>query len=244
MNLLVDMGNSRLKWAVSDEGQLTPSEAINNQQLDFEALQQRWGKLNPPQRVGIACVSTSPLFTLVRNTAAALWPNVAIIQIQSQKQAFGVTNAYPQPEKLGVDRWLALIAAHRHYPAAACVVDCGTAITVDLLEANGEHRGGYISPGLTLMKQALAQGTNALPFSTESYPEQPAQSTEAAIHGGTLLAARGLIEHVLATRAAPSQLLLTGGDANVIAEHLNIPSVIDRDLVLRGLAIAVDECHG
>jgi type III pantothenate kinase len=239
MNLLVDMGNSRLKWAISEQGQVPASGAINNTLLDSELLRQLWGKFEPPQQVGIACVSASPLLALVQKAATVLWPAAEIIQVKSQKQAFGVTNAYQQPEKLGVDRWLALIAAHRYYPAAAFVVDCGTAITVDLLEANGEHRGGYISPGLTLMKQALAQGTNALPFSAESYPEQPAQSTEAAIYSGTLLAARGFIEHVLATRAVPSQLLLTGGDAKVIAKRLNTPAVIDDDLVLHGLAMAV-----
>ncbi|MDD5272089.1 MAG: type III pantothenate kinase [Methylovulum sp.] len=241
MNLLIDMGNSRLKWAQASQGQWLSGLAIGNQQLDEATLRQAWQALPTPQQIGIACVSASPLLALVQRVATTLWPDAPIIQVQAQKQAFGVTNAYQQPEKLGVDRWLALLAAHRYYPAAACVVDCGTAITVDLLEANGEHRGGYISPGLTLMKQALAQGTNALPFSAGHYPEHPAQSTEAAIHGGTLLAARGLIEHVLATRSAPNQLLLTGGDAHIIAEHLNIPALIDSDLVLRGLAIALGE---
>lgn len=240
MKLLIDMGNSRLKWAVEDQGQLAGGIAVNNGLLSAETLRRLWHALPPPSCIGIASVSAGPLLALVASIAAELWPDARIIQAKSQKQAFGVTNAYQQPEKLGVDRWLALIAAHRHYPAAACVVDCGTAITVDLLEANGEHRGGYISPGLALMKQALAQGTNALPLIDSHYPDQPAQSTEAAIHSGTLLAARGLIEHVLATRAAPSQLLLTGGDASIIAEHLNIPAVIDSDLVLRGLAIAVE----
>jgi type III pantothenate kinase len=240
MNLLIDMGNSRLKWAVADAaGQLLAKGAVANGQLADAALRQCWQDLGPFRRIGIACVSAGPLLALVQAVAAALWPDAPCVQIRSQRHAFGVSNAYQEPEKLGVDRWLALIAAHRHYPAAACVVDCGTAITVDLLEANGEHRGGYISPGLMLMKQALAQGTNALPFSATAYSGQPGQSTEAAIYGGTLLAARGLIEHVLATRAAPSQLLLTGGDAAIIAEHLPIPAVIDPDLVLRGLAIAL-----
>jgi type III pantothenate kinase len=239
MILLIDMGNTRLKWAMAEHGQLHGQAALANVQLDRETLKQQWQTLPTPQQVAIACVSASPLLTLVQSISHELWPEATIVQAKSQAQALGVTNAYQQPEKLGVDRWLALIAAHWHYPTAVCVVDCGTAITVDLLEANGEHRGGYISPGLALMKKSLAQGTNALPLIDTSYPDQPALSTEAAIHSGTLLAARGLIEHVLATRAAPSQLLLTGGDAHIIAEHLNIPAEIDNDLVLRGLLIAV-----
>jgi len=241
MNLLIDMGNSRLKWAVAANGQLENGLTLDNRQLGRETLRQLWQTLPMPQNIGIACVSANPLLELVQTTVTELWPDARIVHCRSQAHAFGVINAYEQPEKLGVDRWLALIAAHRYYPAAVCVVDCGTAITVDLLEANGEHQGGYISPGLVLMKQALAQGTNALPFISGHYSDQPALSTEAAIHSGTLLAARGLIEHVLATRAASSQLLLTGGDANIIAEHLNIPAVIDSDLVLRGLAIVLEE---
>lgn len=237
MNLLIDMGNSRLKWAVEDNGHLSVGHAVNNPQLDERVLQQLWQGLAIPKTVYIGCVSAGPLLERVQCAVTQLWPGCDRVIVKAQAQAFGVTNAYPQAELLGVDRWLALIAAHRHYPAAACIVDCGTAITVDLLEANGEHRGGYITPGLTLMKQALAQGTDALPFIVGDYPEQPAQSTAAAIHNGTLMAARGLIEHVLATRAAPSQLLLTGGDADIIAGHLNIPAVIDNDLILRGLAI-------
>lgn len=240
MILLIDMGNTRLKWAFAEQDDVHSQAAVMNAQLDKELLRQQWQNLPIPQKIAIACVSASPLLVIVQTICAEFWPNAPISQAQSQAHGFGVTNAYQQPEKLGVDRWLALIAAHRHYPAAVCVVDCGTAITVDLLEANGEHRGGYISPGLSLMKQALAQGTNALPLISDDYPDQPAQSTEAAIHSGTLLAARGLIEHVLATRASPSQLLLTGGDAKIIAAHLKIPAIIDNELVLRGLAIAVE----
>lgn len=239
MILLIDMGNTRLKWALAEHGQLHGQAALMNMQLDRATLKQHWQSLPTQQQVAIACVSAGPLLALVQSISHELWPQAGISQAQSQAHALGVTNAYQQPEKLGVDRWLALIAAHWHYPSAVCVVDCGTAITVDLLEANGEHRGGYISPGLALMRKALAQGTNALPHIDNPYPEQPAQATEAAIYSGTLLAARGLIEHVLATHAAPAQLLLTGGDAAIIAGHLNIPAEIDNDLVLRGLLISV-----
>jgi type III pantothenate kinase len=239
MNLLIDMGNSRLKWAVAENTRLHNGLTLANHQLDRDTLRQCWQSLPIPQRIGIACVSANPLLEQVQSVAAELWPDAQLFHSQSQTCAFGVTNAYQQPEKLGVDRWLALIAAHHHYPTAACVVDCGTAITVDLLDANGGHRGGYICPGLTLMKQALAQGTHALPLISESYPDQPATTTAAAIHSGTLLAARGLIERALTT-ASGSQLVMTGGDAKLIASQLAIPAVIDGELVLRGLAIVLE----
>ncbi len=89
------------------------------------------------------------------------------------------------------------MAVRNLYQLPACIVDCGTAITVDLIDADGKHQGGLISPGLTLMKKSLAAGTEALQFHETNYEFGPANFTEAAIYSGTLSAAVGLIEHVL-----------------------------------------------
>ena len=172
--------------------------------------------------------------------AVELWPAIEIIPVKSQAHAFGVYNAYQQPEKLGVDRWLALVAVRNHYQLPACIVDCGTAITVDLIDADGKHQGGLISPGLTLMKKSLAAGTEALQFHETNYDFGPANFTEAAIYSGTLAAAVGLIEHVLTKQSNAMQLILTGGDAEIIATQLAIKPIIDADLVLRGLAIVLE----
>jgi type III pantothenate kinase len=151
-----------------------------------------------------------------------------------------VCNAYQQPEQLGVDRWLALVAVRRHYQIPACIVDCGTAITVDLMDVNGKHQGGLISPGLTLMRKALTEGTEALQFLETDYVFGPANFTGAAIYSGTLSAAAGLIEHVLTRQPGTVQLILTGGDAKLIARQLMGKPVIDTNLVLRGLAMVVE----
>lgn len=240
MNILIDMGNTRLKWAPLQAGQLGRCHILTNRQIDRSELIKTWKPVAEPQRLAIACVSSGALLELVLSVAVELWPAAEIIQVKSQAYAFGVTSAYLQPEKLGVDRWLALIAGWRHYRAPACIVDCGTAITVDLIAADGKHQGGLISPGLRLMRQSLAQGTQALTFNETSYPFGLASFTEAAIYSGALAAAVGLIEHVLSTLAKGSQLILTGGDAEPIAEHLAVQPVIDNDLVLRGLAIVVE----
>jgi type III pantothenate kinase len=191
----------------------------------------------PPERLAIACVGSTPLLELVLAVAVELWPTIDIFPVKSQAHAFGVYNAYQQPEKLGVDRWLALVAVHNHYPVPACIVDCGTAITVDLIDADGKHQGGLISPGLTLMKKSLAEGTEALEFNEANHVFGPANFTEAAIYSGTLSAAAGLIEHVLTMQSNATQLILTGGDAEIIATQLGVKAIIDNDLVLRGLAI-------
>jgi type III pantothenate kinase len=195
-----------------------------------------WQALTPPEQLVIACVTASDTLEMVIATARVLWANINITRVNSQTQTFGITNAYAQPEKLGVDRWLALVAARHVYSLPVCIVDCGTAITVDLLDADGAHRGGFISAGLMLMKKALAGGTAALPFSETVYPLTPADFTEAAIHNGTLLAAVGLVEQVIARHDGLS-VILTGGDAEFIAPHLSVTSIVDVDLVLRGLAL-------
>lgn len=239
MNLLIDMGNTRLKWAVADDGRLIKGQTLHNQQLNQQELRTIWKNMAQPRYIGIACVGASALLMLVKSVAVELWPQAEMIDVKSPADGYGVTNAYRQPEKLGVDRWLALVAVRQHYQVPACIVDCGTAITVDLIDVEGKHQGGLISPGLALMKQALAQGADALPLNQANYKPGPADFTEAAIFSGTLMAAAGLIEHVLATQSDAMPLILTGGDAPLIAEQLKIPLVIDADLVLRGLEIVL-----
>jgi type III pantothenate kinase len=238
MNLLIDSGNTRLKWAILQDGKLAPSHALVNQQLTRHQLMNAWKGLTP-ERLAIACVSATPLLELVQTVAIELWPGIDIIPIKSQAHAYGVHNAYRQPEKLGVDRWLALVAVRNLYHQAVCIVDCGTAITVDLIDADGNHQGGLISPGLTLMKKSLAAGTEALLFDETSYIAGPANFTAAAIDSGTLAAAVGLIEHVISQQMAPVMLILTGGDAERIAAQLATRPIVDIDLVLRGLAVVL-----
>jgi len=239
MNLLIDSGNTRLKWALVKEDGVITSHALINRLITRQQLLEMWKPLTSPKRLAIAGVSSTPLLELVLAVIVELWPTLEIIQVTAQAHAFGVVNAYQQPEKLGVDRWLTLVAVRNLYQKPVCIVDCGTAITVDLLDADGNHQGGLISPGLTLMKQSLATGTAALPFNDINYKVGPASFTEAAIYSGTLAAAVGLIEQVLSKQSNALSLILTGGDAEIIAAQLNNELIIDRELVLRGLAVVL-----
>jgi type III pantothenate kinase len=148
-----------------------------------------------------------------------------------------VRNGYNDAEKLGVDRWLALIAVRQRYKGNTCIVDCGTAITIDLIDAAGCHLGGLIAPGLRLMKTALATGTEALMFDQIKHPIGIANSTHAAIYTGTLWSVIGLIEHIINNQPEFTSLILTGGDAELIAEQLKCQAIVEADLILRGLAI-------
>ena len=239
MNLLIDMGNTRLKWAVCDNLDILPGLPITNPDITRNALLQLWQAIIPPDQLAISCVSTSHLFDLVISVANELWPEITIIRAKSEAQGFGIASAYQEPEKLGVDRWLGIIAGYNKYRKALCIVGCGTAITVDAVDASGKHLGGLISPGLRLMKEALAKGTENLSLNETAYPFGLATNTDAAIHNGTLSAACGLIELVLKGQSDTTQLLLTGGDAEAITTHISRPAIIDPDLVLRGLALTL-----
>lgn len=241
MNLLIDIGNSRIKWAAEQKQQLVSGQSLINTVLNRQRLVKLWKYLPKPQHIALACVSASYILEQVLAVISELWPETDIIHARSEACAFGVYNAYPQPEKLGVDRWLALIASRRYYQTPLCIVDCGTAITVDLMDGEGRHQGGLISPGLTLMKKALANGAQALEFNPQCYRLEPANFTEAAIDSGALYAAIGLIESVLARHAKNYRLILTGGDAGRIAPALSATPVIDDDLVLRGLALILKD---
>lgn len=236
MSLLVDMGNTRLKWAIVEDSQITTGEPLLNEQITVHLLFKLWEDLKPPQQLAIACVTANHRLELVIAVALSLWSDVKITRVTAQAQAFGISNSYAEPEKLGVDRWLAMCAARQFYSLPACIVDCGTAITIDLVNREGQHLGGFISPGLTLMKKSLVDGTDALSFDSQNYALAPANFTEAAIYGGTVLAAAGLIEKVL-SKQSKMTVILTGGDAELIAQHLSFTCTVDPDLVLCGLAI-------
>jgi len=238
MKLLMDIGNSRLKWAIENKGSLRRVESLDYRRDDFlSKLTQQWQAGVSPTQIAIASVSGKPILNTLMDLCKTLWPDTVPFVPRSSARAFGVTSAYEAPEKLGVDRWLALIAAHRHYVGNVCVVDCGTAITVDALQADGKHLGGLICPGLLMMKKSLASNTAELGFNAQSGHIGLAVETNAAIANGALTAVLGLISQVMQSFNNHYQLVLTGGDAEIVAQSLAMPSILDRELVLKGLSI-------
>ena len=243
MNLLIDVGNTRLKWAMAEGQKMQEGRALlHARQGEIrEVLLSHWRNLPRPARAAVACVAASDLLEQVLWVLRRLWPGLAIIQPRSQAHGHGVTNAYRQPEKLGIDRWLALLAVRHHHGLPACVVDCGTAITLDILDVQGRHLGGMIAPGLTMMKQALVQGTETLQSFQDEFAVGLADATDAAIDNGALFAAVGLVEAVVARQGQEMLLLFTGGDARRIAGNTNLAPVIEPDLVLQGLTVILQD---
>lgn len=241
MNLLVDIGNSRLKWGIAVKDAIAYRGVLTNEELDRVCLFRAWQQLPRPSSVAVVCVAAERVFALVEAVVRDLWAGINLVRPASEARAYGVTNAYARPEKLGVDRWLALLAARHYYPLPVCIADCGTAITVDWIDRHGMHLGGVICPGLTLMRRSLSAGTEALTFDSSCHPAGLANCTEAAVFNGVVNAASGLIERVYGMSNLGGALLLTGGDAELIAACLASDAVIDTDLVLRGLAVVLAE---
>jgi type III pantothenate kinase len=158
----------------------------------------------------------------------------------------GVTNSYADVSRMGIDRWLAMVAAFGQARGACIVVDAGTALTVDLVNADGDHRGGYILPGLNMMADALEQNTGIrLRDRRFSGRITPGTSTEQAVLQGALASAIALIGDSVASLSSSGarvSVYISGGGAGLIAEAMASSGEFDLniapELVLDGLAIA------
>jgi type III pantothenate kinase len=160
----------------------------------------------------------------------------------------GVRNGYLDYRQMGVDRWLAILASYVTYRSAACVVDAGTALTIDAVAADGSHRGGLIVPGPALMRRSLLQDTAGIRPAADRLVDttsRPAaawgRDTDSCIRLGALRATACLIEdRVKAWRdleAPGAVLVLTGGDAAALGDALSLPVEHRPHLVLEGLAL-------
>lgn len=243
--LLLDVGNTRLKWAWQKGEVFSPGGEITHVgKLGAEVLAQINLNHSPAQVVAVCVADEKVADSLRIGMERQLGYEVEFVTASSQ--GLGIRNAYVQPTQLGSDRWAALIAAHQGWSGCLCVIDAGSALTLDLLRADGQHLGGYILPGLGMMQNCLLEST-AIPMSADSVSlasnTQPGNSTRSCIANGTLQAVCGLIERTVLQLEQQgeetAQCVLTGGDSEYLANALTIPCVIEPDLVLMGLAYIV-----
>lgn len=237
--LTIDAGNTRIKWGLFDDtGTLTELSAFPHNDL----VNVRFPRAD---RVIISNVAGDVMALQL----AKLLEQFALVQwLTSKHAALGVTNTYTTPSKLGTDRWAALIAAWHREKTACLVVNAGTAVTIDALDANGIFIGGMILPGLELMRRNLHTATAQLPFSPIAV-DQPAAifatDTENAMFSGALQAICGAINQAaiaLQQTSGPTPtILLSGGNAQLISQGLSVASdvtkhvVIVDNLILEGL---------
>jgi type III pantothenate kinase len=237
MLLLIDAGNTRIKWALAADdaapGDWTAAGAVTHAELNH--LPASWQH----QRVTRAVVSNVAGIK-VRDQLQLMLPTTAITWFASEPQLAGVRNGYRNPSQLGCDRFAAAIGARALEPGKALVVaTCGTATTIDALSADGVFLGGMILPGLGLMASSLARNTAQLPHiaASDAIPAGFADNTDDAILSGCLSAQAGAIERACGLLGA-SLCILSGGAARYIAPALSAPYRMVDNIVLVGLHAA------
>ena len=247
MNLLIDIGNTRIKWALQEGDEWTSGTPLVRGSKPFKDIARpAWKELETPDRVIVSNVAGAEFEKSVSTWVKRRWKILPEF-LHSQAEQCGVTNAYSKPERLGNDRWATLIAAHAQCRGAAVILGCGTAITVDALSADGRHLGGLIAPGVELMISSVCAKTADVEIRERDSGEilLLASSTESAVLGGSLYAAVSLLDRVSADMrselGSDISLLLTGGDAERLMPLLESRPVYEPELVLKGLAIYARE---
>ena len=242
MNLLVDIGNSRIKWAYAEAGKLSCHGVCSYTQGALgEALRQHWRELTTPGQIHVASVANAATTAELRQYIRLTW-QLEVRQAVTETERAGLRNAYGDVASMGVDRWLAMLAAWNRHKQPLCVMDCGTALTVDVILADGQHVGGFILPGLSLMASALARETHGIGTRQEwELQLEPGRSTAACINNGFAMALTGLLERCFsALRAeydAEPLCVITGGGAEQFLPLLPHPCIHEPDLVLQGLML-------
>lgn len=230
-----DIGNTCSKWRLVDStGLVVDSDRLLNS-AGFSGLR----GLDCVHRARVANVASEPVRQKLIEQLHRFGLEAEFAH--STAAAAGVTNAYgAHSETLGVDRWLAIVAAYQRVKTAVLVIDAGTALKADWVEADGQHRGGYIVPGAGMMKASLLTGTGQVRFEKDaSLSLEFGCSTSEAVSAGILASQVGVVNGAikLAKRRSTEEfaILLTGGDSPVLVEHIDHPVIQVPDLVLDGL---------
>ncbi|MBU3068202.1 type III pantothenate kinase [Aestuariicella sp. G3-2] len=256
VRLQLDVGNTRLKWRLlSLEADEKGAQVLGRGfcvRADFEteaallaSVVESLGRLDVGAAVAelqVSTVAEESLSVAIRDWARQVWGVEACFAYVTRSAA-GVSVGYDNPDLLGVDRWLAVLGASRYGCEGVIVVDCGSAVTVDVLSGS-RHRGGYIVPGLRLMNAALFGDTARVKVVADWLDSgEPGSNTSAAVNSGLPLMVVGLVREVWRRQLQDGgrwTVLLTGGDAPLLSSMLGDDPVcqVVEDLVLDGLLLA------
>jgi type III pantothenate kinase len=261
MRLWIDIGNTCLKWQVCHGDELVSSGRIKHQGNMLSATKRLKNALESTvpnlklEFVGLASVLNASAMTDFQASFAKIFA-MQLSLAKVQRSLKGVTCAYQEINKLGIDRWLAIVAAFSQRQQAACVIDCGSAITIDMVNNAGEHLGGFILPGLNMSIQALLGQTHSVRFDELLLPSSVSlgRDTRSGVQNGVLFQAQSSLKEAwelfsslvgresedgLAFKSSES-LFLTGGDAERVAKGLSLDCNRQDDLVIQGLKLALE----
>lgn len=233
--LLFDLGNSRWKAAYFDGKRLGPVTVGRYE--DSESLRQ---VSTGAQRALLASVASPDRLVSITELVAGI-AEAQIDTVKATDRMPNVRSGYRKPEQLGVDRLLAMVAARALCTAPLCVIDAGTAVTMDFVDASGQHLGGFILPGLQMHRDCLLANTS-IPRDSEAHPSDTlGRDTPTAVAQGARYAVAGIVDMFLNGAAAlfegqTAKVIIGGGDAGSLVPLLPSPCQVVDHLVLQGLA--------
>lgn len=232
-NLYLDIGNTRLKYWVTQDQQVIEHVAELHLQSPADLLLgliQHFKSLNL-QQIGVSSVQDGKNNQRIQAILQSL--NIPVVFAHVHAHYAGLSCGYDDSSQLGIDRWLQVLAVAEP-EQKYCVISCGTALTIDLTDGL-QHLGGYILPNLYLQRDSLIQNTKGIKIPDAAFDQlSPGRNTIDAVHHGILLGLLSTIEKVL--RQHPSRLILSGGDAALFAKFLQPHQpMIEKDLLLIGL---------
>ena len=239
--LELDAGNTRLKWRLIKEGEILSRGTVDNNESWTARLSELFGQTGGFQLARMSVVSGSEKHSLLTDIIHGGF-SVPVQTARTKAYCCGLTIAYREPSAFGVDRWLAMLAAfHRPEQGAKIIVDSGTALTVDVISPEGKHAGGYIVPGIQLMKQSLQLNTAQLSVEEELAESlSPGTNTSQCIDHGVLLMSTAMVNSVI-ERLDNASVYLTGGSVQLLQPYINVESQYLPELVMDGLAFAFKE---
>lgn len=240
--LTIDIGNTRIKWGEWQDGQLIVAGETKYKKPSIAiALSDTFADTHEPDAVWVSCVAGAEVEQALSEWLDQHW-SVKPDFLRTIRELGGVQNMYEDPSEHGVDRWAALLGARQLHKQAVCVIDAGTAVTIDLMDAAGVHRGGRIMPGLEMMRTALLEKTDGIRSIDGECPGF-AINTADAVTSGTLHMLRAALTEVC--EAAKQRLgenmtiIITGGMAEKMLPFLDMPDIHHEPyLVLYGLYYA------
>ncbi|KGK40970.1 hypothetical protein LH51_17890 [Nitrincola sp. A-D6] len=233
--LEIDAGNTFLKWRLRSQGGVSEVRRLATAEV-------REGRVEVPHdwRLARQAMVASVAGGVVNDWLKAVLTDLSIPVdfVQVSAQLCGLTNAYENPQQMGVDRWVAMLAAWQQVRQGVCIVDAGSAITVDFVNAKGVHLGGYIVPGQRLLHSSLLGATQGVRWAElpDSCSVRPGDSTAACVRNGGNYLLSALLQRVQADceEYAIGHIFLTGGDAAELHCHTHVGQ-LQKTLVLDGL---------
>lgn len=242
MELLLDIGNTSVNWALLEKDKYSHTGIFYYDKSQIEnSFQKKLVLPEKPSRVLVANVAGGNVYAQLadwvnKNWQCELWQATVTEKFNELK------NSYSDVQQMGVDRWCAMVASWHTHQSAICLIGCGTALTADLIDSKGQHLGGFIMPGITLMQHALVNNTEQIDGEIKNQASLDyAKDTQTAINNGAFIASVSMIDAVSLRFAEElgqePKYILSGGMGEMIKPLLNRSFEYAPNLVLEGLSL-------